>query len=282
MAHRDYQVERKRWQPRTRANITCLITQSAATTPRSECQRRMAMARSERRYGEAEQSSLTAIKHAEISKEDYERLAGSLNTLGLIYGDQNKYDGAQKTLQWALQIREQHLGPEHPAVAVSLANLGEIYETQGEFSKAEPFFKRSVEIKQKTFSPDNTSLALGFSKLGRVYSEEAKCHEAMDMSSRAVAITERVFGRDVSQLAPDLNAMGRCNLFLGDYAAAENMFRRELEINKNISEGKNAYVAADLGSLALVYSMEGKKPEAESAAQQSAEALLEPLAVANP
>ena len=76
--------------------------------------------------------------------------------------------------------------------------------------------------------------------------------------------------------------MGRCSIFWGDYPAAEHAFRRELEINEKSLGEKNAYVAADLASLALLYSMQGKKAEAEAVAQQSAEALFESTAVADP
>ena len=52
-----------------------------------------------------------------------------LNILALVYRDQSKYEEATVLLHDALAIRENTLGPDHPAVAATANNLAVLYGT---------------------------------------------------------------------------------------------------------------------------------------------------------
>lgn len=67
--------------------------------------------------------------------------------------DQNKYKEATELLHDALQIREQTLGPEHPAVAATLNNLAVLYGKRGRYREAEPLCQRALEIREKVLYP---------------------------------------------------------------------------------------------------------------------------------
>lgn len=106
--------------------------------------------------------------------------------------DQNKYKEATELLHDALQIREQTLGPEHPAVssssgreggrkgrwtgegglqeppppppppppptvflqvAATLNNLAVLYGKRGRYREAEPLCQRALEIREKVLCP---------------------------------------------------------------------------------------------------------------------------------
>lgn len=112
---------------------------------------------------------------------------------GLLHRDQNKYKEATDLLHDALQIREQTLGPEHPAVsggpggragglwagpphrdplstpqvAATLNNLAVLYGKRGRYREAEPLCLRALEIREKVLPspapagpPSRTALPL--------------------------------------------------------------------------------------------------------------------------
>ena len=57
-----------------------------------------------------------------------------------------KYERAVVVAKKALQVAEQNVGPDHPAVATSLNSLGMLFDTQGQYAQTEPLYKRSLAI----------------------------------------------------------------------------------------------------------------------------------------
>ncbi|MFO0697725.1 MAG: tetratricopeptide repeat protein, partial [Nitrospira sp.] len=70
----------------------------------------------------------------------------SLNDLAELYRTQSVYAQAEPLHQRALAIREQVLGPDHPAVAQSLNNLAELYRTQSVYAQAKPLYQQSLAV----------------------------------------------------------------------------------------------------------------------------------------
>jgi tetratricopeptide (TPR) repeat protein len=58
-------------------------------------------------------------------------VAGALNNLALLYGDQGRDAEAEPEIKRSLAIREKVLGRDHPDVARSLNNSADLYERQG-------------------------------------------------------------------------------------------------------------------------------------------------------
>ena len=72
-----------------------------------------------------------------------------LNILALVYRDQQKFKEACVLLTEALLIRENTLGPDHPAVAATLNNLAVLNGKRGKFREAYPLCKRALQIREK-------------------------------------------------------------------------------------------------------------------------------------
>ncbi len=68
-------------------------------------------------------------------------------TLASLYHTQGQYATAEPLYQRALAIREQALGPNHPAVATILENLAMLYRKTGRDQEAEPLEKRAQAIR---------------------------------------------------------------------------------------------------------------------------------------
>ena len=80
----------------------------------------------ERKYREAEESYVLALKAAERFGLDDPRVAGCLNSLALLYYAQHRYELAEMLYWRAARILEAALGPHHPELATLLENLAEL------------------------------------------------------------------------------------------------------------------------------------------------------------
>src|SRR4051812_9723664 len=92
-------------------------------------------------YPEAEKVKREEITLMESLKtEDYPAYSTnypmSLESLGFILTEQNKFDEAEGVYRDALAYREKVYGAAHKSVATSLTNLGSLYLKQGKLSEA--------------------------------------------------------------------------------------------------------------------------------------------------
>jgi tetratricopeptide (TPR) repeat protein len=70
----------------------------------------------------------------------------SLESLGFILTEGNKYEEAEEVYRKALTYRERVYGASHKSVATSLINLGNLYLRQGKLSEAEVMSRRALSI----------------------------------------------------------------------------------------------------------------------------------------
>ena len=52
-------------------------------------------------------------------------------------------------------IREQALGPAHPATATSLNNLAPLYQSMGNYPEALPLYQRALAISEQALGPSH-------------------------------------------------------------------------------------------------------------------------------
>lgn len=86
------------------------------------------------------------------------QVADSFNTLAEISYAQKDYAGVEDLLQQALQIQEQVLGAEHPAIARSLHNLAVLCTAQGEYMRATDYCARALTIRRQALLPEHPDL----------------------------------------------------------------------------------------------------------------------------
>src|SRR5262249_18981129 len=85
--------------------------------------------------------------------------AVSLHNPAILYQAKGDYAQAEPLLQRALQIGEQHLGPDHPEVAYHLNNLASLYHTKGDYAQAELLHRRALTIREQRLGPDHPAVA---------------------------------------------------------------------------------------------------------------------------
>ena len=88
---------------------------------------------------------IIAMQHG----EDNVMISSVLNSQGMLYKKQGKFDRAIDSYQRCLSIREQQLGEEHPETCAVRHNMGQLYEDWEKPEQAKQFFDKNVEVMSK-------------------------------------------------------------------------------------------------------------------------------------
>jgi len=99
---------------------------------------------------------LRAVTDAAKRREDT-HAAELCNELGVHLYAVGQYTKARPYYEWALVIRKQKLGPEHPDTALSLNNLGALLRAQGDLAGARLYFERALHIFMERLGPNHES-----------------------------------------------------------------------------------------------------------------------------
>ena len=99
----------------------------------------------QRRYAEAEEKFITALKMAERFGEQDPRLGVTLNDMATLYYLQGKYDQAELTFKHCLTLREKVEGPDSPDLAITLRNFSELYKAQRKYDLAKAALERALK-----------------------------------------------------------------------------------------------------------------------------------------
>jgi CHAT domain-containing protein/Tfp pilus assembly protein PilF len=141
-----------------------------------------------------------------------------------------RYNEAVPLVERAIAISTSALGPEHSDVALSLNGLGLIYEAKGDYARAEPLYQRALAI---------------YSKL----SNTAQLQDTRNAATGNVATT--------------LNNLAELYKNRGEFARAEPLYQRALEIWVKLRGNEHSSVANTLNNLADMYRAKGDYARAE-------------------
>ena len=105
----------------------------------------------------------------ELDDLPYSDLGTMLNNIALIFRKSGRQRAAEPYYLHALQIYENHLGPEHADVASVLNNLGVFYTNERRFTEAEKAHLRALAIREKVHPPTHPDIAQSKCNLAVVY-----------------------------------------------------------------------------------------------------------------
>jgi tetratricopeptide (TPR) repeat protein len=180
------------------------------------------------------------------------------------------------------ELRERHLGPEHPEVATSLNDLAELYRTQGQYAQAGPLYQRALAIREKALGPEHPHVATSLNDLGELYHAQGQYAQARPLYQRALAIREKTLGPEHPHVATSLNDLAGLHYAQGRYAQAEALYQRALAILEKALGREHPHVAYSLSNLALLYYNQGQYTKAEPLYQQALEIAEQALGPEHP
>jgi len=193
---------------------------------------------------------------------EHERLAQSLNDLGVLLSEMGDYAAAGQNLEQALSMRRKLLGREHADVAITLVELGRVYQDQGFNQRAEPLQREALDIRQKLFGHEHREVATSLSDLASVLRLNGDLSGAESLLRQCLEINRKTLGEDHANTFLTLHDLALIPGGRGDYSAAESQLRQALVLGRKALGDKHPYVAAALNNLSRTSLEQGRYDEA--------------------
>jgi tetratricopeptide (TPR) repeat protein len=90
--------------------------------------------------------------------------------------------------RWALAVREDAVGPDHPDVATACHILGAMYLERGRFAEAEPLLERALQIRTRSFGAAHSDVASTREDLASLYRAQGRRIEAESLGDDALSV----------------------------------------------------------------------------------------------
>lgn len=208
------------------------------------------------------------VQEAKTLDGDPKVQAELYQNLGSIYQKLGKFEPADSLLRSALDQRKSLFGADSPEVAESLTALGLLRSDQAHLEEAEQLVRQGLEMAKRHLPPNHPALAKATVAFGKVLAERGSYDKAIEALNEAVRL-QSAPGVAPADLAASLSILADAHYSAGHYEVCTSLYRRVLEMHRQIYGARHPLVADDLGSLGAVQRDLGYYSEAEKLDRQA-------------
>ena len=202
------------------------------------------------------------VQQAQSLSSDPKIQAELYQNLGAIYQKLGKYDQADTLLRRALDQRKHLYGDDSPEVAESLTALGLLRLDQAHLDDAEQLTRQGMEMAKHDLPLDHPAIAKANLAYGTVLAQRGSYDQAIQVLNEAVRL-ESAPGAAPTDLAASLSALAAAQYSAGHYDISNALYRRLLDMHRNLYGARHPLVADDLGNLASIQQDLGYYSKAE-------------------
>ncbi len=233
--------------------------------------------------------------------ESHAETAEILGTLSELARHAGVYDEAERLRTEQLRAREAAFGKQHPKVSESIQGLARVRRSQGRNDDAERLYLQAIGIDEAMLGKEHPDLAKLLADLAGLYVIEDRRIEAITLYDRALGILERSYGlshpateqvalamaplrtgsgandpenqryqRILSMAAQSLNRRAGVYRNLGEYGAAEELFKQAIEMLERAFGPEHPDVGVVLENYAALLRKMGRTKNAEEAERRAA------------
>jgi CHAT domain-containing protein/tetratricopeptide (TPR) repeat protein len=220
--------------------------------------------------------------------ENHPHFAVGLNSLAALYASMGDYAQAEKLYRQACDVFKGTVGERHPDYGACRNNLAGLYASMGRFADAELLFQQALKIAHTTYGEHHESylrclvnlsglyISMGnfaasdplYRKLSNIFScgEDGPTVYATSEDSILLGLYRACLDN-----AAKLSANAQTYPAMSNYAIAELLLQRAIEITGTILGKDHPYYADCLSSLAGVYDSMGNYTSAQPLLQRALE-----------
>lgn len=137
-------------------------------------------------------------------------LAGILDTLGIVFGQQGRYDEAIALCKRCLAIREEKIPEDASGLAASRHNLATLYAQLNVVpAGADRLVEEAIELRKAELDPGSREMLEYFSTLAIIRQRQGRGDEAERLHRQILAARETSLGADHPDVALSLFNLGR-------------------------------------------------------------------------
>jgi tetratricopeptide (TPR) repeat protein/cellulose biosynthesis protein BcsQ len=222
----------------------------------------------------AEQSYREAVRESRASGAATLRTADSLDGLAKLAVERGDHKRARALLEEAHLVREEQLGPDHPATLGSIMTLGDLARAEGDLAAAKRQYRRIQSLAGRSRSrhiAEHPLAGEAVRRLGELALAEGSWSEAEHHYRESLAIKTRLAEADPGNatLQRDLSTeharLGDLLATIGDLDEAERWLRRAADAGHHPAQT----------SLGMLLQQRGDLDEAERWLRRAADAGIE-------
>jgi TonB family protein len=228
-----------------------------------------------------EQALQAAIRAAEARPDSHLKLVAALIKLGELKHAEGAHDDAEALFRRALDIGERVLGQDDLALVPPLTSLGALRIARGRPEDAAPLLTRALEISERSLGRDHPDLVVLLNNLSRHYLKQSAYAFAEPLLLQLYSI-KRAKGEDHPEVATVLASLAAVRQALGRHDAAEQLWRRVLDIRERTLAPNHFATATAIEHLAETCAARGKLSEALQLFQRALEMRELTLGAAHP
>lgn len=177
-----------------------------------------------------------------IRADDHLELAASLDSIGSLYKDKNKYELAEACYKRAIDLREKALAPGHMALAFGYEHLASLYMVSGKNQLAQPLLKQSLDITSKNLDFKRPEVFSRVDSLAKTYITMGQMHEAETLYKQALSLMKENCGAAHKDVGAASSSLAILYLKQARYSEAAPLLKSALAI----SEGQYGPQSAQL------------------------------------
>ncbi|MCV6637483.1 tetratricopeptide repeat protein [Candidatus Albibeggiatoa sp. nov. NOAA] len=162
--------------------------------------------------------------------ENHPNIATSQNNLALLYTYLGSYEQAEPLYKQVLTVRKQHYGENHYRVANTLNAMALMYQYQRKLDQAEVLYAQALAIWEQHYGAKHPIVATTLNNLAALYRQRGLDDKAAMFQEHALAIREQSLGAKHPRVANSLNNLAVLYERSKNYAQAETMYLRALQI----------------------------------------------------
>ena len=187
-----------------------------------------------------------------------------LNSLGILYDQQNKTELAIEVQKKALSIQVAILPSDHLDITLTVNELGRVYRHIGRYKESEEMHLRALAILRGTLSDDDFQIIWTQNTLARNYLKQGRIPESIRLHERALASQRRIFGQEHPHALWTLTDLARCYCGRGDVTAALAVQCQVVNAREKVLGSHHADTLWSMNSVGLLLEKLGRWDEARS------------------
>jgi tetratricopeptide (TPR) repeat protein/tRNA A-37 threonylcarbamoyl transferase component Bud32 len=191
-------------------------------------------------------------------------------TVGNAYSELGRYDAARPLLEEAVDARTQLLGRDHPDTIESMAALAQLGWRESRFEEAVRLSQELLELRRQVYGEASSEVAVTLDFLGRLQTDAGHYDEADTSLREALAMALSLHGeRSVEVAAVYQNQAVLAQVWRQDYALAEELTRKEIDIKRELQGTESLDFASALNNLGIFVLLQGRLEEAAEILEES-------------
>ncbi|MBI1915937.1 MAG: serine/threonine protein kinase [Planctomycetes bacterium] len=184
--------------------------------------------------------------------------------IGDSYYSLGLYKEAEPHLRRAVELRREHLGPEHPDTLNAINSFGVLHIQQGKYDEAEQLLRKNLEDRRRISGSEHPDTLTAMANLYWLLEESDKLDEAEPLFRECLEARRRVLGPEHRDTLTSLSDWAWFHYRKGKLAEAEVLNRECLAVRRRTLGPEHPDTLMSMGNLAICLKQQSKLGEAEA------------------